>query len=69
VVSRSSSLKSKVFEHASNALTRIEGKVFDAHLGVDKFNLRGLDADRLLFFRFDIRSRVVAMLDQVFEHD
>jgi hypothetical protein len=69
VVSRSPSLKSKAFEHASNALTRIKGKPFDAHLSVDKFNLWRLDADRLLFSRFDIGSRVVPTLHQVFEDD
>jgi hypothetical protein len=62
-------LKSKAFEHAGYALTGIKGKVFDAHLGVDEFNLRGLDADRLLFFRCRIRCRAVVMLKQVFAHD
>ena len=69
MVARSPSPKSKAFEHASNAFTRVKGKVFEAHLTVDKLNLWRLDADRLLFLRFDIRLHLLPMLDQVFQHD
>jgi hypothetical protein len=69
VIPGAPSLKSKAFEHASNALARIKGKVFDAHLSVNKFDLWRLDADRLLFCGFDIESHVLPTLHQVFEDD
>ena len=62
------SLKSKAFKRTSDAFTRIERKVFDAHLAVDKFNLRRLDADHLLVLCFDVWLHVLPMLNQVLEH-
>ena len=44
------------------------GKVFDAHLGANKFDFRGLDANSLLLFPVGLSFNVVP-LHQVFEHD
>jgi hypothetical protein len=68
VISGAPSDEPEALENASDAFSRIEGKVFDAHLGANKFDFRGLDADSLLLFPMGL-SFTVVLLDQVFEHD
>ena len=66
VVSGTSPDEPEALEHASDAFTRIERKVFDAHLGANKFDFRGLDANSLLLFPVGLSFNVVP-LHQVFE--
>jgi hypothetical protein len=61
-------LESEALEYARDAFSRIERKVFDAHLGVDKFDLRRLDADGLLFFSFYATSGTLALVHKIFKH-
>lgn len=62
VIPGAPSLKSKAFEHASDALARIERKVFDTHLGADQFNFWRLDANGTLILPARVGFRRVVLL-------
>ena len=62
VIPGTPSLKSKAFEHASDALARIERKVFDTPLGADQFNFWRLDANGTLILPARVGFRRVVLL-------
>jgi len=62
MIASAPSFKSKVLEHAGDALARINGKALDTHLGPDKFNFKRLDANGVLTLSVRLGFRRVPLL-------